>query len=146
MTGPGPSRPGLILGAFAFTAIAAAGAYVAFDSTRTTLTQWSSPELSVSAGATIALPVVVAFLIALAVATARAIPGHQRPVEKMGRWTWALGAVALVSIPVAGVASDMLSRSLEAGGYRICGRSSSLRLGVAHWRKKDVPCASSCSP
>ena len=116
---------------------------VAFDSVRTTVAQWSSAEVSVSAGAAVTLPFVIPFLLALTVATLRAIPGRQRPIEKMGRWTWALATVALASIPVGEAASVVMSRSLEAHGYKQCGHSSSLRLGVAHWFKKDLSCSPS---
>lgn len=145
MIGAQPSRLSLILGALIFAVMGLGGAFVAFDSARTTLSEWSSPEVSVGAGATIAMPFVAAFLFALGVATTRAISQRQPPVEKMGRLTWIIGAMALASIPIAGAASVAMSHILQADGYRPCGHGSLQGLGVVHWRRKDLLCASPSS-
>lgn len=137
----GPSRVSLAIGAIAFAAMAAGAALIAFDSSRTLIGQWRSSIVTVGAGAVFALPFIAIFLLALAVATARSLPDRRRPSERMGRWTWATGAIALASILAAIIGSSMIAEALEARGYHACTNGSPLRLGVVHWRQEGLPCA-----
>lgn len=136
-----PSRSSLVAGGFVFMLMAIGAGAIAFDSSRTLVTDWGSPQVTIGAGAVFALPFFALFLAALAIATLRAIPGRQRPAEKMGKWTWVIGSVAVLSILGATIASGVVARSLEARGYLECAGKSPLRLGVVHWRKGGLPCA-----
>ncbi|QYE33254.1 hypothetical protein KZX46_00070 (plasmid) [Polymorphobacter sp. PAMC 29334] len=130
-----------MIGTAAFTAMTVGAALVAFDSVRSLVDQWQSPAITVGAGAVFALPFAALFLAALAIATARSLPARQRPSEKMGRWTWATAAVALLSIIAALIASGLIGRTLEARGYKSCSSGSPIKLGIVHWQKDSLSCA-----